>query len=132
MSNQWQFFIVRTECGGLIDQSSIAGSEPVPEFLMHRAGDDVGVAIRDIAMDERVEGLVLETGDHLVLTSRAAVPFGHKIAASAISDGGTVTEYSVPIGLATDDIEAGDHVHVHNLQSIRWREPVLAAAGDAS
>ena len=46
---------------------------------------------------------------------RAQVPAGHKIAACAIAKGETVRKYDTPIGVATRDIEAGDHVHSHNI-----------------
>lgn len=43
------------------------------------------------------------------------VPFGHKVALSAIARGAPVIKYGVVIGHATADIAAGEHVHVHNL-----------------
>ncbi|MEY3628523.1 MAG: hypothetical protein RLY91_289 [Pseudomonadota bacterium] len=46
---------------------------------------------------------------------RAQVPAGHKIAACTITKGAVVRKYDTPIGIATRDIEAGDHVHSHNI-----------------
>lgn len=46
---------------------------------------------------------------------RAQVPAGHKIAACTITKGAIVRKYDTPIGVATRDIEAGDHVHSHNI-----------------
>lgn len=46
---------------------------------------------------------------------RAQVPAGHKIAACTITKGAVVRKYDTPIGVATRDIEAGDHVHSHNI-----------------
>ena len=48
---------------------------------------------------------------------RAAVriPAGHKIAVRAVAKGQPVHRYSQIIGFATQPIEPGDHVHVHNV-----------------
>lgn len=42
---------------------------------------------------------------------------GHKIAATEIKAGETVQKYNFPIGVATEDIPLGAHVHVHNVRS---------------
>jgi len=44
------------------------------------------------------------------------VAFGHKLSVRAIDRGEAVIKYGQPIGHATSAIEAGEHVHVHNLQ----------------
>ncbi len=51
------------------------------------------------------------------VTLLQAVTLGHKVAARAIGRGEKILKYGVPIGSATDDIPAGAHVHVHNMQS---------------
>ncbi|WP_454688633.1 UxaA family hydrolase [Achromobacter aloeverae] len=50
------------------------------------------------------------------LRVRAQVPAGHKIAARRIARGEAVRKYDVVIGVAGRDIEAGDHVHTHNVE----------------
>ena len=42
---------------------------------------------------------------------------GHKYALNAIRNGDDVIKYGYPIGVATSDIEAGAHVHSHNIKS---------------
>ena len=42
------------------------------------------------------------------------IAFGHKVALEAIGAGQPVVKYGQPIGRATRDIRAGEHVHVHN------------------
>lgn len=42
---------------------------------------------------------------------------GHKIALGPIRANEPVYKYGVPIGLATREIVAGEHVHLHNLRS---------------
>jgi altronate hydrolase len=43
------------------------------------------------------------------------IPAGHKIAVRAVAEGKPVHRYNQIIGFATRDIDAGDHVHVHNI-----------------
>jgi altronate hydrolase len=47
---------------------------------------------------------------------RAQVPAGHKIAARRIAAGEPVRKFDTTIGAAQRDIEAGEHVHTHNLE----------------
>jgi altronate dehydratase len=61
---------------------------------------------------------------------RDAIPRGHKVAVRAIRSGEPVVKYGSPIGLATMDIEAGAHVHTHNVSSTRGRGD-LATSADA-
>lgn len=42
---------------------------------------------------------------------------GHKYALVPIKNGEDVTKYGYPIGIATSDINEGDHVHSHNIKS---------------
>ena len=44
-----------------------------------------------------------------------SVPAGHKIAVRDVAQGKPVRRYDQIIGFASQDIAAGDHVHVHNL-----------------
>ena len=46
-----------------------------------------------------------------------AIQMGHKLARCAIREGDKIIKYGAPIGSATCDIEAGEHVHVHNMKS---------------
>ena len=66
--------------------------------------DNVGVAIRRINTGEEIGGL----------TAKTDIPKGHKIALSGIADGTPLIKYAQTIGYATEQIEPGDHVHVHN------------------
>lgn len=52
------------------------------------------------------------------LRTKAQLPAGHKIAARRIAAGERVRKYNVVIGAATRDIEAGEHVHGHNLEMV--------------
>lgn len=78
-----------------------------PTAALHRVApdDDVATALRDIAAGERLDGL----------TARGAIPKGHKIAVRPVAAGQPVRKYGFPIGLASQAIAVGDHVHSHNL-----------------
>lgn len=49
------------------------------------------------------------------------IPYGHKIALGEIEPGSDIIKYGESLGLATAQITAGEHVHVHNLDSRRGR-----------
>jgi altronate dehydratase len=73
--------------------------------------DNVAMATQTIA-----PGTKLEVGG-ITLVALDPVPFAHKIALSDIAKDAQVLKYGVPIGRAREAIEAGRHVHVHNLRS---------------
>jgi len=51
------------------------------------------------------------------VTVRQDVPLGHKVARRDVAAGQPVIKYGAKIGSATAPISAGDHVHLHNMQS---------------
>jgi altronate hydrolase len=71
--------------------------------------DDVAVALRPLALGERVL-----LGD-AVIEAVEAIPSGHKIAIRAIPDGQQVRKFGWAIGRARQAIACGAHVHTHNL-----------------
>lgn len=54
-------------------------------------------------------------------TLRAAIPYGHKFALCDIPKGSLIRKYGEVIGKASCDIQTGEHVHVHNMESMRGR-----------
>ena len=90
----------------MADDQVLAGG---PAVIQVHDGDDVCVALRDIAADAEVEtgGLRLVVGSD--------VPKGHKIAVRAIAEGEPVHKYGFVIGKASQAIAPGDHVHTHNM-----------------
>lgn len=101
-------------------------AEP-PDFLVHRAGDSVAVAVRDLSPGV-VRGGYLSGGEGglMTLPLAEAVPLGHKFALREIPRGGDVIEYGVRVAVATSDIAAGQHAHVHNMRSARWHSSVAS------
>lgn len=76
--------------------------------------DNVAVVLVDLPA-----GAAAAIIDGPALALRADVPFGHKVALSAIAPGEPVRKYGEAIGLATQPIVPGDHVHSHNMVSAR-------------
>jgi altronate dehydratase small subunit len=89
--------------------------------------DNVATALRDVDAGETVSVAV---GDETVTVDvREDVAFGHKLAIEAIPAGGTVRKYGKSIGNATGDIEPGEWVHVHNVESDYGRGDLAAEEG---
>lgn len=78
--------------------------------------DNVVIGLDEIAAGEtaRYEA----DGATRDLTCRQAVPFGHKVAITAIAKGAAVVKYGEEIGVALEDIAAGDWLHVHNVKDV--------------
>ncbi|HHX63353.1 MAG TPA: UxaA family hydrolase [Chloroflexi bacterium] len=79
--------------------------------------DNVVMALSDLPA-----GTVLDLGgdgDVLNVRTLESIPFGHKVAIRPIQRETPVIKYGASIGLASDDITPGQHVHVHNLRSVR-------------
>ncbi len=88
------------------------------DLLVLHPEDDVAVALRDLDPGEAV----VRCGDALApLVLLMAVPLGHKIARRAMAAGEHVRKYGAVIGEATAAIAAGEHLHVHNMRSLRAR-----------
>lgn len=89
-------------------------------ILLHEPNDDVGVAAIDIKAGEEVEAVTLE--GKLVKPVKVVqdILLGHKVAMCDMKAGKHVQEYGRAIGYAASDISLGQHVHVHNLKSLRW------------
>jgi altronate dehydratase len=82
-------------------------------FVRLNAHDNVCVALKEIP-----EGTSVEI-DGVEIFTRQMIPFGHKFAVADVPMGGHVIKYGEIIGLVTQPILVGDHVHLHNLQSLR-------------
>ena len=68
--------------------------------------DDNVATILDADIDQRKT----QTGLPLL----GNIKFGHKVALRAIQSGESIIKYGIPIGIATQDIQPGEHVHTHN------------------
>ncbi|WP_324761161.1 UxaA family hydrolase [Haloarcula montana] len=77
--------------------------------------DNVATVLRDMQGGETIE---VDTGDGTRTIEIAEdIGFGHKFAIQPIPSGETIRKYGKSIGNATEDIEPGNRVHVHNVES---------------
>ncbi len=90
------------------------------KFLAHKNGDSVGVATNDISKNEEVEGVYMDNNQRTNVKAVDNIVLGHKIALKDIKKDEKVMEYGEPVGKATQDIKKGEHVHVHNIRTMRW------------
>jgi altronate hydrolase len=68
-----------------------------------------------VALQTLVQGQIIDLNEKTI-SLRTNIPPGHKLAIASIAFGQPVTKYGWPIGVATQSIEPGDHVHDHNLR----------------
>ena len=79
--------------------------------------DNVVVALRELSKGSRLEAAEPIANEGIL--AQDAIPFGHKVAIADINQGQSVMKYGASIGVATEDIAPGQHVHLHNLRSVR-------------
>jgi altronate dehydratase small subunit len=84
--------------------------------------DNVATALSDLTVGDHVS-LIGAINPQSIKASQP-IPFGHKIALTTIVVGETIVKYGEVIGLATQSITPGDHVHIHNVESLRGRGDV--------
>ena len=81
--------------------------------------------VATIFANNLLPGMVVEMrdkqGNSEEIPLLSAIPYGHKIALEDIRAGHPFIKYGEAIGTANRDVEKGDHVHVHNLDSQRGR-----------
>ncbi len=87
------------------------------QLICLNPNDNVAVALCDLKAGQKA---TLTDGRKLTVLEDTG--FGHKVAVSAIAQGEKVLKYGLPIGSATRNIVAGEHVHVQNMKSdYIWR-----------
>ncbi len=102
-------------------------AEGESRILQLAPGDNVAVAIREI-----------EAGDVVKIHGREipmpqTLQVGHKFAARRIEAGETIVKYGTPIGRATIDIAAGEHLHAQNtVDDVPKPKPAPRAAAEAN
>jgi len=81
--------------------------------------DNVATLLSDVETADKVH---VRTGEEETeFEVREKIPFGHKFALTTIKKGEHIIKYGEVIGRATQDIETGGHVHIHNVESLRGR-----------
>ena len=83
-----------------------------PNIVVLAEGDNVGVAVQEIAAGETAAAATGES-----IAAAETIPLAHKIALRPIPIGERIVRFRVPVGIATQEIPAGALVHVHNVRS---------------
>jgi hypothetical protein len=96
---------------------------PAAKVITITDRDNVATALEALSPGQALE----VRGRHIVV--REAIASGHKIALTRIPIGAPIVKYGSPIGNATVDIEAGSHVHTHNVASTRGRGDLSRGSG---
>ena len=81
------------------------------------AKDNVAVAIEPIAKGDNA--VYVCEGREVSLPALEDITIYHKLATRDIAKGEPVVKYGEHIGVASSDIKAGEHVHVHNVEGHR-------------
>lgn len=80
-------------------------------LLRIHKNDNVLIVVRTVQPGDT------EMVDGTQITFIQRVAIGHKVAARAIHKGEKIFKCGVPVGSAMEEIPAGAHIHLHNLQS---------------
>ncbi len=79
--------------------------------------DNVATATRNIAAGEKITVNIGNKSTELLIKDN--IRFLHKFASREIKKGENVLKYGAVIGEATQNISPGEHVHTHNVRSLR-------------
>jgi altronate dehydratase small subunit len=85
--------------------------------LLCHPTDNVAIAMEQLESGDVV--LVDGKDDVLEVRLQSRIPVFHKFSLRPIPNGRVVFKQGEAIGKATQDIALGEHVHVHNLSSLR-------------
>jgi len=100
-------------------------TRPGIDAVMLSEADNVATALRELAAGEEAR---VGVGERVLrVPVRDPISFGHKLATVDIPRGAAVKKYGEVIGRATQEIPAGAHTHVHNVESLRGRGDLEAA-----
>jgi altronate dehydratase small subunit len=95
-------------------------------LLLLSEADTVGTAVDDLSSGTEVD----YDGRTVVLAED--VPFGHKVALEPLAVDDEVRKYGEVIGTATQPVDVGEWVHVHNCESTRGRGDRSAERGETA
>lgn len=80
--------------------------------------DNVATVLNDVKSGEEIP---VRNGSEIRVKVLQDIPFGHKFALMNIEKGERIIKYGEVIARATVPIRKGEHVHVHNAESLRGR-----------
>lgn len=92
--------------------------------IVMKAKDNVATVTENI--EAGTEIAINIDGETVRLQVTDRIPFGHKVAIRNISKDEKIIKYGEVIGMATIDIAAGQHTHVHNIVGCRGRGDLVS------
>ena len=81
------------------------------KFIIMNQEDNCATALEDIPMN-----LKIIFRENLIKINQK-ISIGHKFALFDIKKGDLIKKYGEIIGIATEDIQIGDWIHIHNIKS---------------
>ncbi len=90
-----------------------------PDAIVMNEKDNVATTLRPLTQGQKVH--VKTSSGELIVELREAVPPNHKFAIRDVRSGEHVLKFGEVIGVATEDIQRGMHVHTVNLCSLHGR-----------
>lgn len=83
--------------------------------------DNVATLTSDVNVGNVVD-VISKKGDlETDVTAKNAIPICHKISLIHIGKGEDIIKYASVIGVASKSIKKGEHVHIHNVKSLKVR-----------
>jgi hypothetical protein len=89
--------------------------------------DTVATLLSDAEAGEPIYIVRADGKETKALKAREPISMGHKVALMSLKKGDKVMKYGAVIGQAIRHIREGDHVHVHNMKSLRLIIPLNAS-----
>ena len=93
-----------------------------PDLIIHDEKDNVGVVVIETTKKgQDCNAWIMENDKTIKVPSTNDVPLGHKIALKDLKVGDTIFKYGHDIGKVVKEIKKGEHVHVHNVKTKKWK-----------
>jgi hypothetical protein len=83
--------------------------------------DNVATLTSDADAGDFVEAISRTGNVEIHVKATDQIPFGHKISLTNIEKNGKIIKYGKIIGVSSKSIKKGEHVHVHNVKSLKVR-----------
>jgi len=90
-----------------------------PDAIVMNEKDNVATTLRPLVQGQKA--LVKTISGELIVELQEAVPPNHKFAIHALTSGEHILKFGEIIGIATEDVQRGKHVHTQNLRSLHGR-----------
>ena len=91
------------------------------DIIIHDEKDNVGVVVIDkIVQNQDCSCWIMENDKTVKIHSINEIQLGHEIAMVNLNEGDTISKYGHDIGKVVKSIKKGEHMHVHNVKTMKW------------